>query len=54
MLLQLRFELDHYANLRPVKLFPGVSSPLADGTPETIDMVIVREGTEGFTPAQAG
>ena len=47
ILLRLRFELDHYVNLRPVKLFPGVSSPLANGTPETIDMVVVREGTEG-------
>jgi 3-isopropylmalate dehydrogenase len=47
ILLQLRFELDHYVNLRPVRLFPGVSSPLANGTPETIDMVVVREGTEG-------
>jgi 3-isopropylmalate dehydrogenase len=47
VLLQLRFDLDHYVNLRPVKLFPGVSSPLANGTPETIDMIVVREGTEG-------
>jgi 3-isopropylmalate dehydrogenase len=47
ILLRLRFELDHYVNLRPVKLFPGVSSPLANGTPETIDMVVIREGTEG-------
>ena len=47
LLLRLRFELDHYVNLRPVKLFPGVSSPLAAGTPETIDMIVVREGTEG-------
>jgi 3-isopropylmalate dehydrogenase len=47
LLLRLRFELDHYVNLRPVKLFPGVASPLAGGTPETIDMVVVREGTEG-------
>ena len=47
ILLRLRFELDHYVNLRPVRLFPGVSSPLANGTPETIDMVVVREGTEG-------
>jgi 3-isopropylmalate dehydrogenase len=47
LLLKLRFELDHYVNLRPVKLYPGVSSPLASGTPETIDMVVVREGTEG-------
>ncbi|MGH3171344.1 MAG: 3-isopropylmalate dehydrogenase, partial [Trebonia sp.] len=47
LLLRLRFELDHYVNLRPVKLFPGVSSPLAGGSPEAIDMIVVREGTEG-------
>ena len=47
LLLRLRFELDHYVNLRPVRLYPGVLSPLAKGTPETIDMVVVREGTEG-------
>ncbi|HEY3881685.1 MAG TPA: 3-isopropylmalate dehydrogenase [Trebonia sp.] len=47
LLLRLRFELDHYVNLRPVRLYPGVASPLAQGTPETIDMVVVREGTEG-------
>jgi 3-isopropylmalate dehydrogenase len=45
LLLRLRFELDHHVNLRPVKLYPGVTSPLA-GNP-TIDMVVVREGTEG-------
>ncbi len=47
LLLRLRFELDHYVNLRPVRLYPGTVSPLAKGTPETIDMVVVREGTEG-------
>jgi 3-isopropylmalate dehydrogenase len=47
LLLRLRFELDHYVNLRPVRLYPGVASPLAIGRPETIDMVVVREGTEG-------
>jgi 3-isopropylmalate dehydrogenase len=47
LLLRLRFELDHYVNLRPVRLYPGVASPLAKGSPETIDMVVVREGTEG-------
>ena len=47
LLLRLRFELDHYVNLRPVRLLPGVTSPLSAGTPETIDMVVVREGTEG-------
>jgi 3-isopropylmalate dehydrogenase len=45
LLLRLRFELDHHVNLRPVRLFPGVKSPLA-GNPE-IDFVVVREGTEG-------
>src|ERR1700683_3984989 len=47
LLLRLRFELDHYVNLRPVRLYPGVASPLASARPETLDMVVVREGTEG-------
>jgi 3-isopropylmalate dehydrogenase len=46
LLLRLRFELDHYVNLRPVRLYPGVDSPLGDVRPE-IDMLVVREGTEG-------
>jgi 3-isopropylmalate dehydrogenase len=45
LLLRLRFELDHHVNLRPAKLYPGVSTPLA-GEP-AIDFVVVREGTEG-------
>jgi len=45
LLLRLRFELDHYVNLRPGKLYPGVRSPLAD--PGEVDFVVVREGTEG-------
>jgi 3-isopropylmalate dehydrogenase len=45
LLLKLRFELDHYVNLRPSRLFPGIPSPLAD--PGDIDFVVVREGTEG-------
>jgi 3-isopropylmalate dehydrogenase len=45
LLLRLRFELDHYVNLRPAKLYPGVASPLA-GDP-SIDFVVYREGTEG-------
>lgn len=45
LLLKLRFALDHYVNLRPAKLFPGVTSPLAN--PGEIDFVVVREGTEG-------
>jgi 3-isopropylmalate dehydrogenase len=47
LLLRLRFELDHYVNLRPVRLYPGVASPLAKASPETIDMIVIREGTEG-------
>jgi 3-isopropylmalate dehydrogenase len=47
LLLRLRFELDHYVNLRPVRLYPGVDSRVADVRPESIDMLVVREGTEG-------
>lgn len=47
LLLKLRFEFDHHVNLRPVKLLPGVKTPLADKTPDQIDMVFCREGTEG-------
>jgi 3-isopropylmalate dehydrogenase len=47
LLLRLRFELDHYVNLRPVRLYPGVAGPLASARPESVDMVVVREGTEG-------
>jgi 3-isopropylmalate dehydrogenase len=45
LLLRLRFELDHYVNLRPARIYPGVPSPLAD--PGEVDFVVVREGTEG-------
>ncbi len=45
LLLRLRFELDHYVNLRPSRIFPGVASPLAN--PGEVDFVVVREGTEG-------
>ncbi|HEY5136636.1 MAG TPA: 3-isopropylmalate dehydrogenase [Candidatus Nanopelagicales bacterium] len=47
LLLRLRFALDHHVNLRPVKLYPGVTTPLAGKGPEHIDMVVCREGTEG-------
>ena len=47
LLLRLRFELDHHVNLRPVRLYPGVTTPLAGKGPADIDMVVVREGTEG-------
>ncbi|WP_285117348.1 3-isopropylmalate dehydrogenase [Leifsonia sp. fls2-241-R2A-40a] len=45
LLLKLRFSLDHYVNLRPTTLFPGIASPLAN--PGDVDFVVVREGTEG-------
>jgi 3-isopropylmalate dehydrogenase len=45
LLLKLRFSLDHYVNLRPSVLFPGVPSPLA--APGNVDFIVVREGTEG-------
>ena len=54
LLLQLRFELDLYINLRPVKLFPGVSTPLKDKGPEDIDFVVVRENTEGLYAGAGG
>src|SRR3954452_1936715 len=47
LLLKLRFALDHHVNLRPVRLYPGVVTPLAGRTPDDIDIVVVREGTEG-------
>ena len=47
LLLSLRFALDHHVNLRPVKLYPGVTTPLAGKGPADIDMVVCREGTEG-------
>ncbi|MEY3470545.1 MAG: hypothetical protein RLZZ575_1005, partial [Actinomycetota bacterium] len=54
LLLKLRFVLDHYVNLRPVKLFPGVTTPLAGKTAKDIDMVVVREGTEGAYVGSGG
>ncbi|MEW6409302.1 MAG: 3-isopropylmalate dehydrogenase [Nitrospirota bacterium] len=54
ILLRLRFELDQYINLRPVKLYPGVDCPLKDKKPEDIDFVVVRENTEGFYAGAGG
>ncbi len=48
ILLKMRFELDQYINLRPTRLLPGVPTPLANIQPGDIDMVIVRENTEGL------
>ena len=49
LLLRLRFELDHYVNLRPSRIYPGAVSPLSDAvlTQGEVDFVVVREGTEG-------
>ncbi|MGE5893627.1 MAG: 3-isopropylmalate dehydrogenase [bacterium] len=54
ILLKLRFELDQYVNLRPVKLYPGVDCPLKDKKPEDIDFVVVRENTEGLYAGAGG
>jgi 3-isopropylmalate dehydrogenase len=48
LLLKIRFELDQYINLRPIKLYPNVWTPIKDKTPEDIDMVVIRENTEGL------
>ena len=47
LVLRLRFEFDQYVNLRPVRLYPGVASPLANVRNEAVDMLVIREGTEG-------
>lgn len=54
ILLKLRFSLDQYINLRPVKLYPGVETPLKDKGPEDIDFVVVRENTEGLYVGMGG
>jgi 3-isopropylmalate dehydrogenase len=54
ILLRLRFELDQYINLRPVKLYPGVDCPLKNKGPEDIDFVVVRENTEGLYTGAGG
>jgi 3-isopropylmalate dehydrogenase len=54
ILLKLRFELDQYINLRPVKLYPNVDTPLKDKGPEDIDFVVVRENTEGLYTGSGG
>lgn len=54
ILLKMRFDLDQYINLRPVKLFPGVETPLKDKGPDDIDFVVVRENTEGLYTGSGG
>ncbi len=54
ILLKARFALDQYVNLRPVKLYPGVATPLRDKGPDHIDFVVVRENTEGLYGGMGG
>ena len=54
LLLELRFQLDQYINLRPVKLFPGVECPLVGKGPKAIDFVVVRENTEDMYAGVGG
>lgn len=54
ILLSLRFSLDQYINLRPVKLYEGVATPLRDKGPQDIDFVVVRENSEGLYSGAGG
>ncbi len=54
LLLRVRFELDQYINLRPVRLYPGVECPLKDKGPEDIDFIAVRENAEGLYSDMGG
>jgi 3-isopropylmalate dehydrogenase len=54
LLLELRFQLDQYVNLRPVILYPGVDTPLKDKGPDDINFVVVRENTEGLYAGAGG
>ncbi len=54
LLLRIRFELDQYINLRPVRLYPGIECPLKDKGPEDVDFVVIRENTEGLYVGSGG
>jgi 3-isopropylmalate dehydrogenase len=54
ILLKTRFALDQYINLRPVKLYEGVYTPIKDKLPEHVDFVVVRENTEGLYAGAGG
>lgn len=54
ILLRLRFELDQYVNLRPVKLYPNVETPIKNKGPKEIDFIVCRENTEGFYVGSGG
>ncbi len=53
-MLNLRFALDQYVNLRPIVLYPGVDTPLKDKGPDDVDFVVVRENTEGLYTGSGG
>jgi tartrate dehydrogenase/decarboxylase/D-malate dehydrogenase len=52
--LQIRKGFEQYVNLRPIKLYPGVESPAKSATPENVDMIVVRENTEGEYSGMGG
>jgi len=54
MLLGIRVGFDQYVNLRPIRLYPGVPTPIQTATPKTVDFVVVRENTEGEYSRQGG
>ena len=54
LILGIRRGFDQYVNLRPIRLYPGVGTPIRTATPDTLDMVVVRENTEGEYAAQGG
>jgi tartrate dehydrogenase/decarboxylase/D-malate dehydrogenase len=54
LLLTIRKGFDQYINLRPIKLYPGIASLVASATPESVDMIVVRENTEGEYAASGG
>jgi 3-isopropylmalate dehydrogenase len=54
LLLRLRFEFELYVNLRPIRLLPGAPTPLAGKGPDDIDLVVIRENTEGTYAGEGG
>jgi len=54
LILSIRKSFDQYVNLRPIKLYPGVETPIKSATPETVDMVVIRENTEGEYSSTGG
>jgi tartrate dehydrogenase/decarboxylase/D-malate dehydrogenase len=54
LILSIRKSFDQYVNLRPIKLYPGVETPIKSASPETVDMVVIRENTEGEYSSAGG